>query len=77
MAAIEVGRVCIKTLGREAGNTCVIVEVLDKNFVVIDGSVKRRRCNLKHFEPTDKKVDLEKAASTEEVKLALDAAGLL
>lgn len=55
MAAIEVGRVCIKTLGREAGNTCVIVEVLDKNFVVIDGSVKRRRCNLKHVEPTDKK----------------------
>ncbi|MBA2862761.1 50S ribosomal protein L14e [Methanococcus maripaludis] len=77
MAAIEVGRVCIKTLGREAGNTCVIVEVLDKNFVVIDGGVKRRRCNLKHVEPTDKKVDLEKAASTEEVKLALDAAGLL
>jgi len=77
MAAIEVGRVCIKTLGREAGNTCVIVEVLDKNFVVVDGNIKRRRCNVKHVEPTDKKVELEKGASSEEVKLALDAAGLL
>ena len=28
-------------------------------------------------EPTDKKVELEKGASSEEVKLALDAAGLL
>ncbi|MDK2790520.1 MAG: large subunit ribosomal protein L14e [Methanothermococcus sp.] len=77
MAAIEVGRVCIKTLGREAGKTCVVVDVLDKNFVVVDGNVKRRRCNIKHLEPTDKKVEIEKEASTEEVKLALDAAGLL
>ncbi|ABR55392.1 KOW motif [Methanococcus vannielii SB] len=77
MAAIEVGRVCIKTLGREAGNVCVIVEVLDKNYIVVDGNVKRRRCNVKHVEPTDKKVELEKGASTEEVKLSLDAAGLL
>ncbi len=77
MAAIEIGRVCIKTLGREAGNTCVIVDILDKNFVLIDGNVKRRRCNIKHLEPTEKKVDIEKGASTEEVKLALDTAGLL
>ncbi|MCS3901822.1 50S ribosomal protein L14e [Methanococcus voltae] len=77
MSAIEVGRICIKTLGREAGNTCVVVEVLDANFAVIDGNVKRRRCNLKHIEPTEKTVELEKGASTEEVKLALDAAGLL
>ncbi|WP_421078346.1 50S ribosomal protein L14e [Methanothermococcus sp. Ax23] len=77
MSAIEVGRVCIKTLGREAGKTCVVVDILDKNFVVVDGNVKRRRCNIKHIEPTDKKVEIEKGASTEEVKLALDTAGLL
>ncbi|ACX72866.1 conserved hypothetical protein [Methanocaldococcus vulcanius M7] len=77
MPAVEVGRVCIKTAGREAGQICVIVDVLDKNFVVVDGLVKRRRCNIKHLEPTEKKVDIQKGASTEEVKLALDAAGLL
>jgi len=77
MPAIEVGRVCIKTAGREAGKICVIVDILDKNFVIVDGLVKRRRCNIKHLEPTEKKVDIQKGASTEEVKLALDAAGLL
>jgi large subunit ribosomal protein L14e len=77
MPAIEVGRVCIKTAGREAGKVCVIVDILDKNFVIVDGLVKRRRCNIKHLEPTEKKVDIQKGASTEEVKLALDAAGLL
>ena len=77
MSAIEVGRVCIKSLGREAGKTCVIVDIVDKNFVLIDGNVKRRRCNIKHIEPTDKKIDIEKGASTEEVRLALDTVGLL
>ena len=77
MSAIEVGRVCVKTLGREAGKTCVIVDIIDKNFVLIDGNVKRRRCNIKHIEPTDKKIDIEKGASTEEVRLALDTVGLL
>jgi len=77
MPAIEVGRVCIKTSGREAGKVCVIVDILDKNFVIVDGLVKRRRCNIKHLEPTEKKVDIQKGATTEEVKLALDAAGLL
>ncbi len=77
MAAIEIGRVCVKTAGREAGKICVIVDILDKNFVIVDGLVKRRRCNIKHLEPTEKKVDIERGASTEEVRLALDAAGLL
>ncbi|ADG12784.1 Ribosomal protein L14 [Methanocaldococcus infernus ME] len=75
MAAIEVGRVCIKTAGREAGKVCVIVDVLDKNFVVVDGFVKRRRCNIKHLEPTEKKVEIEKGASTEQVRQALEEAG--
>ena len=32
MPLLEVGRLCIKTAGREAGLKCVIVEVTDKNF---------------------------------------------
>ena len=35
MAAIEVGRKCIKTAGREAGKD----------------EVKNRRCNINHLEP--------------------------
>lgn len=74
---MEVGRVCVKLAGHEAGKRCVIVDVLDDTNVVISGhGVKRRRCNIAHLEPTDKKLDIQKGASDEEVKRALEAAGL-
>lgn len=74
---MEVGRVCVKLAGHEAGKRCVIVETLDDTYVVISGSgVKRRRCNIAHLEPTDKKLDIQKGASDEEVKRAIEAAGL-
>ena len=37
MAAIEVGRKCIKTAGREAGKECEIVAIIDENFVEVKG----------------------------------------
>lgn len=82
MPAIEVGRICVKTRGREAGRKCVIVEIIDKNFVLVTGpkevsGVKRRRANVNHLEPTDKKIDIPKGASDEEVLEALKKAGLL
>lgn len=82
MPAIEVGRICIKVRGREAGRKCVIVDIIDENFVLITGpksltGVKRRRANINHIEPLDKKIDIEKGASDEEVLKALEQAGLL
>lgn len=51
---------------------CVIVDVIDKNFVLVTGppkltGVKRRRTNVKHLEPTQEKVDVKKGATDEEV----------
>ncbi len=82
MSAIEVGRICVKTSGREAGRKCVIVEIIDKNFVLITGpkdvtGVRRRRCNIKHLEPTPDKIEISRGASDEEVKKALEEAGKL
>jgi large subunit ribosomal protein L14e len=75
MAVFEVGRVAVKTLGHEAGRYCVVVEVIDKNFVLVDGLfVHRRRSNVAHLAPTKEKVELKKGASTEEVKKAVDKA---
>lgn len=65
---IEVGRICIKLAGRDAGGECVIVDVLDDNYVLIDGNVRRRKCNIAHLEPTEKKAKIKKNASHEEVK---------
>ena len=74
---MEIGRVCVKVAGREAGRRCVIVDILDNNFVVVVGpKVKRRRCNIAHLEPTDKKLDIQKGADDATVKQALEAAGL-
>lgn len=68
---MEIGRVCIKTAGRNAGNYCVIVDVIDKNFVLIDGNVKRRKCNIKHLEPLSLIVKIKKGASTSSVHEAM------
>ncbi len=74
---IEVGRVCVKIAGREAGRKCAIVDIIDKNFVLIDGpKVKRRRCNIKHLEPLEIKLDIGKGASKEEVVKAFEQAGI-
>ncbi|MCS7096193.1 MAG: 50S ribosomal protein L14e [Nitrososphaerota archaeon] len=82
MPAIEVGRICVKVAGREAGIKCVIVDVIDKNFVLVTGpksitGVKRRRSNINHLEPLAQKVDIKRGASDEEVIEALKQKGLL
>ena len=67
---IEVGRICVKLAGRDAGREAVIVDILDNNYVLIDGNVRRRKCNIFHLESTSKKIDLKKGASHEDVKKA-------
>ncbi len=76
MPSIEVGRVCVKLNGREAGHKCVIVDVIDKNFVLVTGpkkvtGVRRRRTNVKHLEPTDDAIEIKKGASDDDVSKAI------
>ena len=82
MPAMEVGRICVKVVGREAGKHCIIVDVVDKNFVLITGpknvsGVKRRRVNISHLEPTEEKIDIKRGATDEEATEALKASGKL
>jgi large subunit ribosomal protein L14e len=82
MPAIEVGRICVKLTGREAGRKCVIVDVIDKSFILITGpknvtGIKRRRTNVNHVEPFQDKISVKRGASDEEVADALKAAGKL
>ena len=82
MPAIEVGKICVKTLGREAGKKCVLVDLVDKNFVLITGpktvtGIKRRRANINHLEITQETIDINRGASDEEVTEALKKAGKL
>jgi large subunit ribosomal protein L14e len=82
MPAIEVGRICVKLVGRETGRKCVIVDVMDKSFVLITGpkkvtGVKRRRVNINHVETLQDKIEVKRGASDEEVAQTLEAAGKL
>ncbi|MCW4017240.1 MAG: 50S ribosomal protein L14e [Candidatus Bathyarchaeota archaeon] len=82
MPAVEVGRICMKTAGRENGKKCVIVDVMDKSFVLVTGpkaitGVKRKRANINHIMVLQDKLDLNRGASDQEVTQTLEAAGKL
>ncbi|MBW2966122.1 50S ribosomal protein L14e [Candidatus Woesearchaeota archaeon] len=77
MQMIEVGRICVKTAGRDSRRKCVVVDIVDNNFVLIDGDVRRKKCNIKHLEPLDKVIKIRKGAAHDVVvaefkKLKLD-----
>lgn len=76
MTVIDVGRVCRKVAGREAGRTCVVVKIIDSNFVEITGpkdltGVRRRRVNVKHLVPLPIKLDIPEGAKDDEVMESL------
>jgi large subunit ribosomal protein L14e len=82
MPAIEVGRICVKQAGRENGKKCVVIDVMDKSFVLVTGpkkvtGVKRRRVNINHVMPLQERIDVKRGASDEEVAEVLEAAGKL
>lgn len=81
MAVIDVGRVCRKIAGREAGRLCVVVRVVDDNFVEVTGpkdltGVRRRRVNVKHLVPLPVRLDVAEGAGDEEVLNALKGTDL-
>ena len=72
MPAIDIGRICVKLSGREAGKKCIVVDIVDKNFVLATGpkqlnGVRRRRVNINHLEPTATKIDVRKGETDEEL----------
>ena len=81
MSLYEAGRVCVKTVGREAGSYCVVVEVKDESYVVVTGpkrlsGVRRRNCNTRHLEPLETMLTIEAGANDEAVEKAIEEAGL-
>ena len=76
MSSIDVGRICVKLAGREAGCRCVVVDVIDRNYVLVTGpreltGVRRRRVNMSHLRPLEESIDIARNASDEEILGAL------
>lgn len=76
MSIFEVGRLCVKIAGRDAGRTCVVVEAAGNGYVVVDGDVRRKKVNIKHLEPLNKTVEVKAKATHADVKKAFEKAGL-
>lgn len=76
MTLFDVGRLCLKIAGRDAGRKCVVVETVDGKFVMVDGNVRRKKINVKHLEPLAQKVGIKDKAGHEEVKKAFEKLGL-
>ena len=72
----DIGRVCVKIAGRDAGKKCVIVEQIDNTYVLIDGQTRRRKCNVAHLEPTQQSLDIKKSVDHAAIIKAFDAIGV-
>ena len=79
--AFDIGRVCVKTAGRETGRKAVILGFIDQNYVLITGAkltgIRRRKANLNHLEALDKKIDIKENASEDDVSKKLTQANLV
>ena len=75
MSLFEVGRLCLKVAGRDAGNKCLVVEVLDDNYVIVDGATRRKKVNVKHLEPLAEVYEL-KGTNHEEIIALFKKMGL-
>jgi len=70
MSIYEVGRLCVKLAGRDAGKKCVILEQFDNTYVLVDGATRRKKVNVKHLEPLAEVIKIKNNASHEDVKAA-------
>lgn len=73
---IEVGRVCLKVVGRDSNLKCTVVDIIDNKTVLIDGQTRRRKCNIKHVEPLNQVLNIKKGATHSEVVKELEKIGI-
>lgn len=71
---LSIGRLCVKTAGRDATKYCVVVEEVDSNYVIVDGYTRKKKVNRAHIEPLNKVLEVTAKSSTEEIRKAIDEA---
>jgi len=73
MAGLDIGRLCIKKAGRDAGYKAVIIGKVENGRVLIDGiDVRRKKVSIAHIEPLPQKIDITENANHETVVKALE-----
>ena len=59
MPAMEIGRVCFLSRGRDAGRKAVIVELGGKGTATVFVKGKEKKCNIRHLFPTKELADIK------------------
>ncbi|QQG39249.1 MAG: 50S ribosomal protein L14e [Candidatus Woesearchaeota archaeon] len=72
---LEIGRVVVKLAGRDANKAGVVIKKIDNNYVLIDGNVRRKKCNVNHLEPLDKVLAINEEESTQKIRELLKKEG--
>lgn len=73
---LEIGRLCVKTAGRDAMQYCVVVEEIDSTYVLVDGNVRRKKVNKAHLEPLNQVLTIKAGADTKTVLAAFEKSGV-
>ncbi len=74
---MEIGKVCMKIAGRDAGRPAIVIEVHKDGYVTIDGFSRRKRVNSRHLQFIGTKVDIKKGATHDAVLKALEKLGFV
>lgn len=69
---LNIGRLCVKTAGRDATKYCVVVEEVDSKYVIIDGYTRKKKVNKAHIEPLNKVLKIDSKSTSEDIRKAID-----
>ena len=73
---LNVGKLVVKTAGRDSSKIGVIVDSINDTYVLVDGQMRRKRCNRLHLESLNKEIKIKPGASTETVVQELEKLGI-
>ncbi|HHQ44525.1 MAG TPA: 50S ribosomal protein L14e [Candidatus Altiarchaeales archaeon] len=71
MAIMTVGRVCRKTKGRDALETCVILDTKGKKALVEGENARKKEVSFAHLEPTPHMLDVDGKTSSKKIAESL------
>lgn len=69
----EIGRICIKLSGKDAGKLCVVIDLVNEITVFVDGYSRRKKCNLKHLEQTEYVVNIFRGITHDDLIRVLES----
>ncbi len=79
---VDIGRICVKIAGKDAGKYCIIVKNVDNNFVIITGpkkltGIKRKKCNINHLKLLQEKLEIKENCDDIEILNIWEKSGLM